>query len=98
MSDTPHCGGTGFIAIPPSSPGPPEGEGCPGCPDCETRYTRRELELAAEVGFNWGYQWYADHFARGRSGVSGRIAELNGGRRDAQRKAVRVVREQRRER
>lgn len=31
----PWCGGTGFIAIPSSSPGPPEGEVCPGCPQCE---------------------------------------------------------------
>lgn len=31
----PWCGGTGFIAIPPSSPGPPEGECCAGCPQCE---------------------------------------------------------------
>lgn len=29
------CDGTGFIAIPASSPGPPEGEFCPGCPQCE---------------------------------------------------------------
>ncbi len=29
------CGGTGFIAIPASSPGPPEGEVCAGCPQCE---------------------------------------------------------------
>jgi len=31
------CGGTGFIEIPPSSPGPGEGEYCPGCAACSPR-------------------------------------------------------------
>lgn len=29
------CGGTGFVAVSPGSPGPPEGEFCAGCAGCE---------------------------------------------------------------
>jgi hypothetical protein len=90
MSDQPYCGGTGFIDIPPSSPAPPEGECCAGCPDCEPRYTRRDLELAAEVGFNHGRNWRARAFTQPRH-----LLLMDAERRRAQRNAVLVVREQR---
>jgi len=47
MDKLPYCGGSGFIAIPASSPGPPEGECCPGCPQCDPHDVECERELTS---------------------------------------------------
>lgn len=65
LGEAPQCGGTGFISVPPTSAGPPEGEMCPGCPQCEP--TRAAPSKTQEVGrekLDFALAWHADLLKR----------------------------------